>query len=80
MRVHRATIRIELGKGARDYLGVIEKTLDYKRSSVKISEKKGVISIVVEANDAMALMSSLNSSLKQLRIVSGADSAISKLK
>ena len=78
--MHRATVRIEIGKGAKDYLSLLDKRPDSKRGRVRVSEKGGVILIEAEASDAAALISSLGSSIKQLRVVSSVDLPIARLK
>ncbi len=62
-----------MGKGAKDYLSVMDKELEYKRSRVMVKESKGSIVITVEADDPRALLASLNGALKQLRVVSNVD-------
>jgi len=57
----------------------MDKKADYKRSSVRYRIKGNAIEIEVEASDPVALVASLNSSIKQLRIISSVDSAITKL-
>ena len=71
-----ARLTINLGKKAKEYVKVVGKGGKYKRGSVSFSEKEGAIVIDVEADDAVALLSSINSAVKQLRIVGEVDSLI----
>ncbi len=70
--MRKAVLRIEM-ENAKDYLGVIEKKIDYKRSTVRITGDSKSITIEVRAEDPRALLASLNGALKQLRIASNVD-------
>lgn len=74
-----ASLKIGLGKGAEDCIRLLDKGVRYKRSSVKYRSGKGVLEIRVTAQDPVALVSSLNSALKQLRIITSVDKIVSKL-
>jgi tRNA threonylcarbamoyladenosine modification (KEOPS) complex Pcc1 subunit len=43
---------------------------EYKRSKLKIEEKGGKITVDIEANDPVALIASLSSIIKQMRVIS----------
>ncbi len=74
----KAVLQIETGKNAKDYIDIIEKEIHYKRSNVTISGRGADISIKVEAADLTALIASMGSVLRQLRIVEDAEEMISK--
>lgn len=74
--MHKAVLRIEVGKNAKEYLGVIDKRIDYRRSRVRITGSRSTIIIEVTAEDTRALLASMNGALKQLRIVSNVDAEL----
>ncbi len=74
--MHRAVLRIEVGKNVKEYLGVIDKRIDYRRSRVRITGSRSTIIIEVTAEDTRALLASMNGALKQLRIVSNVDAEL----
>jgi tRNA threonylcarbamoyladenosine modification (KEOPS) complex Pcc1 subunit len=76
----KGVINIELGKDAKDYLGIMDKDLKFKRSTVRIGARGRSIVIKVDAADEIAMFASLNSALKQLRIISKVGNSINKLK
>ena len=67
--MYKASIRLSLGKRANDYFKVMDKNVPFKRSSAKISRKGGEININIEANDPVALISTINSFMKQIRVI-----------
>jgi tRNA threonylcarbamoyladenosine modification (KEOPS) complex Pcc1 subunit len=69
-----ATLRIRIGKNAREYVKIVGRGEKYKRGSISFSSKGNEIAVDVKANDAAALLASLNSALKQLRVVNDVDS------
>ncbi len=71
-------IHIETGKDAKDYIDIIGKEIHYKRSYVSISGSGSDISIKVKAADLTALIASMGSVLRQLRIVEDAEEMISE--
>jgi tRNA threonylcarbamoyladenosine modification (KEOPS) complex Pcc1 subunit len=75
--MRKAVLRIEM-ENAKDYLGIIDKKIDYKRSKVRITGDSKSITIEVSATDSRALLASLNGALKQLRIVSNVDLGLSE--
>ncbi len=72
-------LKVQVGKGATDYLSVIDNKLDYERSKVRITRSKDSLTINVEAEDPRALLASLNGALKQLRVVSSVDTGLSEI-
>ncbi len=68
--MYKASIRFELGNKAGDFFSVMDKKVDFKRSSAKLSKKGGNISIEIEADDPVALISTINSFMKQFRVIS----------
>ena len=69
----KAQLIIELGKKAKDYIKVMDMPKEYKRSKLKIKEKGGKITLDIEANDPVALIASLSSIIKQMRVISSVD-------
>jgi tRNA threonylcarbamoyladenosine modification (KEOPS) complex Pcc1 subunit len=67
-----AVIKIETGN-AKDYIDIIGNSLEYKRSRVDISEKGRSIKIEVEAEDTPALLASMQSAIRRMRIVANAE-------
>lgn len=67
------------GRKASDFIRVLDKRVAYKRSKVEYRSSGGALEIRVIASDPIALVSSLNAALKQLRIVASVDGAVSRL-
>ena len=59
-----------MGEKARDYIKIMDIPKEYKRSKLKIEEKGGKIAVDIEANDPVALIASLSSMIKQMRVIS----------
>lgn len=74
-----ANITINIGKDPKDYIDVIGKSASYKRSKVKISQKGNQIMTVIEAQDSRALLASIGSVMKQLRIVNNIDNMLESI-
>ncbi|MGC8662675.1 MAG: KEOPS complex subunit Pcc1 [Candidatus Micrarchaeia archaeon] len=72
----KALLIIDVGKDAKNFIKIMDKSEEYKRSRTNINEKGGKISIEVESSDAVAMLASLNSVLKQLRVISGVANTI----
>jgi len=70
---------LKLGPKAKEYYKVIEKHLEYRRSTVDCTLHNDAIKIEVEASDPVALVSSLNGVLKQLRVVGEVDNTMDHL-
>ncbi len=68
-RKYRAEINIYIGNDYKEIVSLTDKGVKFKRSSVNVSEKSGYIRIEVRADDATALLASVNSVLKQIRII-----------
>ncbi len=75
----KATVTIETGKDPKDYIEIIGKKLDFKRSKVRMSRKGRQISALVESNDSRALLAALQSLMKQLRIVNSVDKMLDEM-
>ncbi len=75
-----ARIEIDIGKEGPRYLRIMDKDIEYKRSSVSTSTSNGKILIKIKADDATALVASMNSMLKQMRVISGVKSALKKVR
>jgi tRNA threonylcarbamoyladenosine modification (KEOPS) complex Pcc1 subunit len=80
MHVPSAKIEISLGKDPKDHLDVIEESMKYKRSTVKVSRGKGRILVDVQADDSLALLASIGSVIKQMKIVDGIDEMLNEEK
>ena len=74
-----ARLRMKLGRGAKDYARIIGPGAKYKRGKVTFRSEGDSLEVAVTASDAVALLASLNSALKQLRVVAGVDKAIGRL-
>jgi tRNA threonylcarbamoyladenosine modification (KEOPS) complex Pcc1 subunit len=59
---------------AKDYIDVMESKLNYKRSDVKVSIKGNELDITINAKDNVALLASMQSVLKRIRIISNIES------
>ena len=59
-----------MGEKAGNYIKIMDMPKDYKRSKLKIEEKGGKITVDIEANDPVALIASLSSMIKQMRVIS----------
>ncbi|MDE1850748.1 MAG: hypothetical protein KGH54_03070 [Candidatus Micrarchaeota archaeon] len=71
--MYSASVKLELGKEAKEYFVLLDKKLNYKRSKVSVKLSKNTLIIQVRANDPVALVASINSVLKQIRIIGNAE-------
>lgn len=71
-----ANLKLKLGPRAKDFVKVVGSGEKYRRGSVSFKAKNGAIEIKIEAKDPVALLASLGSAIKQLRVVSDVDSLI----
>ncbi len=78
MNSYSAKLVIKLGDLAKDYFSIMEKPKKYKRSNIKIKNTNGLIEIDVDASDATALIATLGSVIKQLRVIRKVDSIVEK--
>ena len=62
-----------MGEKAKDYIKLMDIPKEYKRSKLKIKEEGGKIRVDIEANDPVALIASLSSTIKQMRVISSVD-------
>lgn len=67
-----ASVKLELGKEAKEYFALLDKKISYKRSKVSVKLSKNTLIIEVKADDPVALVASINSILKQIRIIGNA--------
>lgn len=74
-----AQLTIDLGKDAKSFLRVMDKDIEFKRSNVKTTAKGNKITINIVADDSTALVASMNSMLKQMRVISEVKDAIKKV-
>ena len=70
------SLELNIGSSARLYNRLIDKGIKYKRSSIEVKATGAGLKVSVKASDPTALVASLSSVLKQLTIISNADSAI----
>lgn len=71
-----AKLTLKLGQRAKEFVEIVGKGEKYKRGSTSFKATADSIEIKVEANDPVALLASLASAIKQLRVVSDVDSLI----
>ncbi|MCL5239255.1 MAG: CTAG/PCC1 family protein [Candidatus Marsarchaeota archaeon] len=71
-----ATIKLALGPRSKDYVRIVGKGAKYKRGSLSFNASKDSIEIKVEASDPVALLASVSSAVKQLKVVTSVDSLI----
>ncbi len=71
-----ASLKIKLGPKSKEYVKIVGRGETYKRGSVSFKASKDEIKIDVKANDPVALLASVTSAVKQLRIISDVDSII----
>ncbi len=64
-----ATITIKKKAGIK-YSSII-KLRKYKRSSIKVAERKGSVNFRIAADDATALRASANAVLRELQVIEG---------
>jgi tRNA threonylcarbamoyladenosine modification (KEOPS) complex Pcc1 subunit len=76
LNMPEALISIDTGKERKDYIEIMGKSMDFKRSNVKLESRKGKIIARIKAEDSKALLASMQSFLKKLSIVSSIDSKI----
>lgn len=67
--MYKGSIRIWIGEGAKDIVSIANTDLSYNRSKMKVKAGKDLIQIDVEAQDAVALVSSMSSMLKQMKVI-----------
>lgn len=72
----KATLTLKLGPRAKEYVKIVGKGERYKRGATSFKATKDTIEVKVEANDPIALLASVASALKQLRVISDVDSLI----
>ena len=73
-----ATLRLKLGPKAKDYIKIVGRGKKYKRGSVSFQATKDSIKIKIEADDTVALLASVSSAVKQLKVVSDINSLMRK--
>jgi tRNA threonylcarbamoyladenosine modification (KEOPS) complex Pcc1 subunit len=64
-----AEINIYIGNESKDIVSLMKKKQQQKKNSVRITEKEGKISIYIESKDTPALMSSIESIGRQMRLL-----------
>ncbi len=67
--MYKGSISINAGDGAKGIVSLLNKDIEYRRSRAKVLCKNGSISIDIEADDPVALVSSMGSMLKQIRVI-----------
>lgn len=76
MQLPEANITINVGKDPKDYIDIIGKSITYKRSNISLSQKGKEIKVVIEAKDSRALLASMQSLMKQFRIINNVDNML----
>lgn len=71
-----ANLTLRLGPRAKDFVKIVGRGEKYKRGSISFKATKEAIEIRVEANDPVALLASVASAIKQLKVVSDVSSLI----
>jgi|GEM_PF-3572495 tRNA threonylcarbamoyladenosine modification (KEOPS) complex Pcc1 subunit len=79
MHLPEANITINVGKDPKDYIDIIGKSITYKRSNIRLSQKGKEIKAVIEAKDSRALLASMQSLMKQFRIINNVDNMLEKM-
>lgn len=71
MKIKNYILRIKIPKinDSVNYLQILDKTKEYKRSSIKINENKEYVTILINAVDISALRGSVNTILKEIQII-----------
>ena len=69
-------MRIMTGNDPKDYIEIIGKSMTYKRSRVSLSRKGREVHAVVDADDSRAMLASLQSLTKQLKVVESVGSLL----
>ncbi len=73
-----AILKLKLGPRARDYVKIVGKGERYKRGSVSFKATNDSVEIRVEADDPVALLASVSSAVKQLKVVGDVGSLLTK--
>jgi tRNA threonylcarbamoyladenosine modification (KEOPS) complex Pcc1 subunit len=68
--MYSALIRLNLGKDANDYIKIMDRKVRFKRSRMAIKKVRNDIVIKIDSDDRTALLASINSVLKQIRVIS----------
>ncbi len=71
-----ARISINAGKDKKDYIEIMGKSMEFKRSGVKLKSSNGRIMATINAKDSKALLATMQSFLKKLSIVNAIDSKL----
>ncbi len=71
-----ASLSIKLEKPAKEYIKVLGAGAKYKRGSVSFKAHGGTLKISVEADDAVALLASLGSAIKNIGVVASVGSLL----
>lgn len=74
-----ANIKINLGDEPQKYVTLTKGKAAYKRSSIKISKKNNLVNVDIEAKDGTALLSSINSVIKQFRVITNTSRMIDRM-
>ncbi len=71
-----AVVKIKLGPKAKRFVKIVGKGEKYKRGSISFKASGDSIEVRVEAKDPVALLASVSSAVKQLKVVGSVDSLI----
>lgn len=71
-----AKISINPGKDKKDYIEIMGKSTEFKRSGVKLESSNGRITAIINADDSKALLAAMQNFMRKLSIVSAIDSKL----
>lgn len=69
----------KLGNEGKSFVRVMDKDVAFKRSKVTATSKGDSIVIKIVADDTTALVASMSSMLKQIRVIHGAKDVVKRL-
>jgi tRNA threonylcarbamoyladenosine modification (KEOPS) complex Pcc1 subunit len=79
MERYKAKINIYIGNESKIIVSLMDREIKYKRSRITVKRHGGAIDITVHADDPVALISSINSVIKQLRVITRANKVMDSL-
>lgn len=75
MSSYSAVLAVRKRAPGLDYGRLLSGSRDYKRSSMRLKESKESVNLTVEADDATALRATLNSVLRDIKVIEAAATA-----
>jgi tRNA threonylcarbamoyladenosine modification (KEOPS) complex Pcc1 subunit len=73
-------IEMDKEKVPKDYIKIMDKPKGYERSGIEVKALRKSLVININAKDAHALIATLNSVVKQLRVISSTNTLIDESK